>query len=1019
MRRDIIRKLTNVLPDMIKEVATFLKSNFNSTGPKAILSATGTVGLVIKLFGSSMIESYFKNLSKKKLDDYGSATYLAAGFLQAETSLKSIDDQIDNIHSADEAFDALEKAVAGKTFDFDDSEILVVFQPKYHPAVLFVKNSYIKILQGLGIQEQVVNQFIKNFNQNIANQVKKAFGEDWDAHQSDIGELRLSELETDFLWEMKELGKIGFKENENLKYETTFARWMPVEEFREMDDIDLGETKTEEQEIKLEPAERLIEDYFNYQPNNNINKILFILGDFGKGKSVFFKHYASELAKEYLTTGEGRFPIYFNLRNFKKYSSDYKLGVVADFLETDYGICLDDAYFSSKNFIFLIDSLDESGDLTQSSIDKVISSVKAIQGLNKTKFRTNRMVISSRPFDGGLYSNLKNHHPHIIKNGYGRDVEYFISLYGFTKVQFNNWMIDSLVNYPDFQTLEASSLTKKIQESLVEMKFVDVYNELLANGTLSRSELRRPIFAYMIFKLLVNNIDFFKVGKIGVYLSFINLLTKEAKYIEGDSMVDLNKEFEFRNLLHSIAALSMYEWQITKKLEVKKSDICRVLEGEMTSETDEQILERYKNKGVLEIEFLSHSYFGENNNVLHIQHKSFLEILLAEYYLKVFIKYSLDEDFDVAQARIRLSIGQPTAQTIQFLVEMLRLLRTSASDEINEKVIQKRKLLFPLMASMATNRNNNLFSHSIFYEWYKKYKIHPNNTEYPAESLENWFFTKEKIDKIIDMARAIVESDSEYLMVKGKAHTALFNKEIFELQNGKFQTSPANIDKWLALLTGNILCNNEKSLSFFNASISNYDSLFQMIRNWNFYSITDSSPFWAKSLFKGIEMSNNDEDYNFSFANLSGINFSHSNFKNINISSSKLVGCVFENVKFENVDLSFSDLTNSKFKAIKKIEGPFDLGFSLLSPEVFIPPQMAKKFFDSDFMGNQKSYIPESGFSTINQLFDTLEGILEYGINNDFLSKDECTTWFQFETMHLEGLFERKISQLDKKTAIL
>ncbi|MFN8258652.1 MAG: pentapeptide repeat-containing protein [Bacteroidales bacterium] len=1012
MRRDIIRKLTNVLPDMIKEVASFLKSNFNSAGPKAILSATGTVGLVIRLFGSSIIENYFKNLSKKKLEDYGSATYMAAAFLQAESSLNMVAEKIDNAHSVEDSFEKLQKALSKKTMDFEDTEILVVFQPKYHPAVLFVKNSYTKILQGLGVDDSIIDQFLKNFNQNIATQVRKTFGEDWEEHQQEIGDLRLSELETDFLWSMKDLGKIGFKENEDLKYETTYAKWVPVEDFREVDDIDLGEAKTEEQEAKLEPADRLIDDYFNFQPNNNINKILFVLGDFGKGKSVFLKHYASTLAKEYLTTGEGRFPVYFNLRNFKKYYSEYKLGIIADYLETDFGISVEDPYFNSKNFVFLIDSLDESGDLTQVSIDKVITSVKAIQGINKTKFRTNRLIISSRPFDGGLYSHLKSHHPHIIKNGFGRDVEYFISLYGFTKVQFNNWMIDSLVNYPDFQNLKASSLTKKIQDALIGMKFIDIYNELQANGTVSRSELRRPIFAYMILKLLVNNIDFFKVGKIGVYLSFINLLTKEAKYIDGESLVDLNKEFEFRNLLHSIAALSMHEWQVTKKFEVRKADICRVLEGAMTSESDDQILERYKNKGVLEIEFLSHSYFGENNNVLHIQHKSFLEILLAEYYLKVFIRYALDEDFDVEQARIKLQLGQPSAQTIQFLVEMLRLLRTSASDELNEKIIQKRKLLFPLMASLATNKNNNLFSHPIYYEWYKKSKIQPNHTDYPAESIENWFFTKDKIDRIIDLARAIVESSPEMLMIKGKSHTALFDNEIYELNNGSLQGTPVNIDKWLALLVGNILHNNEKNLDFFNSTIKKSECLFEMIRHWNFYSITDSSPFWAKSLFKGLDMSRFDEDYNFSFANLSGINFSHSYFKNINISSSKLIGCVFENVHFENVDLSFSDLTNSKFKSVVRIDGFLDLGFSLLSPEVFLPPQLAKKFYNSDFMGNQKSYIPESGFSTINQLFETLEGILEYGIKNGIISRDECATWFQFETMHLESLFERKISQL-------
>jgi hypothetical protein len=319
------------------------------------------------------------------------------------------------------------------------------------------------------------------------------------------------------------------------------------------------------------------------------------------------------------------------------------------------------------------------------------------------------------------------------------------------------------------------------------------------------------------------------------------------------------------------------------------------------------------------------------------------------------------------------------------------------------------------MASLSTNKHNNLFSHSIFYEWYKKFKIQANIPEYPESSIREWFFTQDKIDKIINLARSIVESSPEYIMVKGKSHTSLFNKELFEIQNEKLQRSAVNLDKWLALLVGNILYNDEKKNIYFNSTLNEYEPIFDMIRNWNFYSITDSSPFWAKSLFKGINMTMNDEEYNFSFANVSGINFSHSYFKNINLSSSKLVGCVFEDVKFENVDFSFSDLTNSKFKSIVKIEGAFDLGFAVLSPEVFLPPQLAKKYYDSGFMGNQKSFIPESGFSNINQLFETLEGILEHGINIGLYSKDECATWFQFETMHLETLFERKLSLLEKK----
>jgi len=1012
MQKTTIQRLSKKFPDAIKNISSHLKSNFSATGQKALMNTTGTVGLIIKLFGHSVIENYYERQYKQKLDDYGTPTYMVSGFEQAEDSLEYISEKFVNDDSIEDAFEILEKVIEEEINEIEESDIVVVFQPKYHPAILFVKERYIKILSKLKVGDDIINDFIKHFNRNIANKVKKIFGDSYEAHLIDISDLRFSEIETDFLWDMKNLGKIGFKESESLKYETTFAKWKPVDEYRDIDDIDLGETKTNEEESKLEPAERLIEDYFNFQPQNNINKILFVLGDFGKGKSVFLKHYAAKLAKEYLQTGEGLFPIYFNLRNFKNYSNKYQLGVIADYLETDYGIKIDSPKYIEKNFVFLIDSLDESGDLSKTSIDKVIASVKQIQNIDKTKYRQNRTIITSRPFEGGLFNQLKQHNPHIIKNGFNRNVEYFISLYGFTKLQFNNWIIDTLINYPDFLKIKATGLAKTIQKNIENIKYIDVYDELLSNGTLSRSELRRPIFAYMIFKLFVNNIDFYKVGKIGVYLSFINLLTKEAKYINDSLPIDLHKEFEFRNILHAISSLSMYEWQNGKKWKLKKADICRVLDGQLTNETDEEILKRYKNQGVLEIEFLSHSYFGENNNILHFQHQSFAEILLAEYYLKVFIKYAIDEDFDVEKARTKLMIGTPTGQTIQFLVEMLRLLRQSATDNVNDKIIQKRRLLFPLIASLATKKHNHLFCYDIYYEWYKKVNIPINTTDYPIENLENWFFTQEKIDRIINLATEIIESKLNYLQVKGKSLTALYDKEIYAIQKTKYRKIVPDTDKWLAFLVGNILYNKESHEKYFCSNIENYDNLFEMVRNWNFHSISDSAPFWAKHLFKGINMNDNYEEYNLSHINLQGINFSHSNFKLINISSSKLNGCIFNDVRFEDVDFSFSDFTNAYFFNIRNITGTFDIGFTILGQEIFLPPQLAIKFYDTGFMGSQLSFIPESGFTSVENIFDTLHGILKYGVENQMFSKDECITWFKFENEHLEQQFKKKLSRL-------
>ena len=165
-----------------------------------------------------------------------------------------------------------------------------------------------------------------------------------------------------------------------------------------------------------------------------------------------------------------------------------------------------------------------------------------------------------------------------------------------------------------------------------------------------------------------------------------------------------------------------------------------------------------KNKNVNEIEFLSHSYFGENDNKLHFQHQSFAEILLAEYYLKVFIKYALDKDFNIEEARAKLLLGFPTEQTIRFLIDLLKLLKDSTVSPVTSDTIEKRKLLFPLLATLATEKNNNLFCNNLYYEWFNKHPINSNETTYPRELINNWCFDNSKIDKILLLCKEILKA---------------------------------------------------------------------------------------------------------------------------------------------------------------------------------------------------------------------------------------------------------------------
>jgi len=1012
MKKERVKQIIKTIPDIFKNVLQYTKDNFDKQGEETFKKATGTIGVLVNLFGKPLIDKYFDKQREKKLENFGLQTYLKAALLQAGKSLEVIKGDLEKEVEPNVFFKILNDSLEGQVKEFNESDVLLIFQPRYHPAVLFVKDNYIKVLREISTSTADIKAFQKHFNENIETQIETEFGDDYEKHKKDTEGYRLKENETHFLWDMKELGRIGFRESENLKYEETFAQWEKVSQIRETS----SELSEEDEDKELQSIEKLIEEYFSNEPDNHLEKILFVIADFGKGKSVFLRHYAAELAKKYLETGGGDFPVYFNLRNFSNYSSEPRLGVISDYLETKYSIKIDNDYFKNKKYIFLIDSLDESGELTRSSIDKVISSIKSIQGIDKSKYRTNRIIITSRPFDEGLSHHLKSHKPHIIKNKEGRDIEYFISIYGFTKKQLNDWLYETLKMEKDLVKITATGFAQKMIEATKNQKKVDIHYELIKNKTLSRSELRRPIFAYMIYQLILNNVDFSTLGKIGVYLSFLNLLTKDAKHIEDTNYrINLKKEFEFRNLLHATASLWMYERQQGKQGALKKADICRVLDGKKTTETDSQVLERYKNQGVIEIQFLSHSYFGENDNVLYFQHQSFAEILLAEYYLKVFIKYALDKEFDVEEARTKLILGEPTEQTIQFLKEMLRMLRETAIEDITPDVIEKRRLLFPLMASLATQKNNKLFCHDIFYGWFKRYKIPENQSEYPNKSLEDWCIGREEIDKIIHLAKEILESKTNYLMTISDAKTTLFNKEALAIRNNKLNNFPLDMDRWLALLVGNELFNDEKYEKFFNGKIKNPKYLFDLIRNWN-YTFNDSAPSWGLNLFRGIDMRENEDRIDFSFSNLCRIDFSYSYFKYFSATFSNLNLCLFNNTCFIDCNLEFSFFNGTNFSQIKLIEGYLNIELGNIQG-ILIPTRLCEELncgrnLYKNF-GSRASILGDLNIS-IERAFTTLKGLLIYVIHHKSVTVNEIKTWFQFESEEVKEKFFQKIDALKK-----
>ncbi|PJE39863.1 MAG: hypothetical protein CUR32_11415 [Flavobacterium sp.] len=1018
MNKNTFETTVKLIPDFIKNAAGYLKDNFDKNGQDLIENTNGTAALLIKLFAKPLIDNYFESKKEIKLKDFGFHCYLQAAIVQASKSLELIENEIENVYSHKHVFEVVKKTMEYELENIDSKEVILIFQPKYHPAVVYVKNQYERILNEFRLSYSDTNIFLKHFNENIEGTIASIFADDYEEHLAEIESILFKESESALLFDTIQNGKIGFKPNEDLLYQPALARWNSVSSFRDPEDEDENEEEINQKESELKNVESLVEEYFAGTPENHLDKILFIVADFGKGKSVFMRQYASDLAKNYTKSGEGYFPIYFNLRNFSNYSSETTLGVISDFLQNEYGIKIDDEYFRNKKYVFLVDSLDESGELNRKSIDKVINSIKKIQNIDKTKYRTNRIIVTSRPFDEGFINHLSDHKPYTIKNKENRDIPQYINIYGFTKNQFNQWLIETVKSNSDFKRLETTGFGKKILEAIENQEEIDIYNTLLNNKTLSQSELRRPIFAYMIYQLLIHNIDFLSIGKIGVYLSFLNLLTKEAKHInDATYKVNLREELEFRNVLHATTSLWMYERQRGRQGMLKKADICRVLEGKKISDFDNEVIEKYKERGFTEIQFLSHSYFGENDNILHFQHQSFAEILLAEYYLKIFIKFSLDEDADIDEARVRLSIGEPTEQSLSFFKEILTLLLETSQKSNNESVIEKRKLLFPMLASMSIRKNNRLFCNFTHFSWYSKFDLEENQTEYPKSALEKWCFDEKEIEKIIFFSSKILNSKTCFQTIQGNPHSALYDFEVFEIHNYT-PSSTISMDKWLALIVGNTLYNNfkdQKNIKLFNTDYKiNFNFLFDMLKNWN-YASSYALPFWARELFKGLDMTDNEVILDLSHVNFDEVDFSYSTFKNIrswgaNWSRTKLEYCSFENVNFITSLFLNTSITN-----IKSLEN-----FEMINcPVTTNGLVLLDAFKTTNFKEPTFRTIPQEVVariplyeSKIEEYWPSLEGFIYYGLKEKFFTKAKLKLFFRFDSQESKKIFYKRIEEI-------
>jgi hypothetical protein len=933
---------------------------------------------------------------------------MKAAISQGQSSLEYITKDYDLKFANEDIIEKLEEIFNKEIEKSKVTFEILKFKPKEHPVVKSVIRVYKEVFSIFYEDDDVFMKFKVHYNDNIEDSIRKEFGNFYEEHIQEVEKNWFKDNELKLLEDTINLSRIGFAEHENIEYETTYAKWSQITEY--------NKKVYETDESEYSPIQELIDEYF---PKNEISldKILFIISDFGKGKSVFLRHYASELAKKYLKNREGKIPVYINLREYSNYKDDTIYGVIGNYLANKYRIDIGVDYYKFKEYVFLLDGLDESGELNPEHINKVIERVRKIRMLDQISCRKNQIIIASRPINDGLKIHLESYNPkRYIEEG-KNPTSMYITLLGFKMEQVNTYLRKNLMKYTTGNTELTTEAKRTVDEIIVGE--TNCAKKLIDKRLISQDELRRPIFSYMIVYLLTNNIDIYNYGQIGIYISFINLLTKEAKFVNDQCVsVNLKMEYGYRNILHAVSALWMNDKSLNKQGHMNKADICRVIKGKNIDADDKVVLEQ--NDTVNNVKFLSHSYFGENENTIHFQHQSFAELLVAEYYLKAIIKFSLDTNSDIEELALRLSIGDPTDQTMIFLIDLLALLKESSTNSSEVELLRKRRILAPLISSLGISNFNNMYSYDIDYRWNKKYLEEDNIRELSENALRDWPIKETEIDKITDTMYKLFECESTFLFARGNLMSSLFNNEVINVK--KFtRNSNLCIEKWCALLVGNILYNNVVEKKFFNSKI-HYKKLFSLLEI-RLMTHNGSTPTWAQGLFNGIVANGNstndiyEQDIFILYCedirnmDLSNLDFSYSVFSNIAFEWCQFTYTNFKNVEFKDCAFFNCYCANTKFNNIKTDN--LLLHSCLCLSDVTVPIGICKvlthgkKLFSTDF--KEITYLNGIAYSDIEvelgkgRISDTLIYLIKHVQEQYLIKTDEIMGWFEFDENNIFG----------------
>jgi hypothetical protein len=353
------------------------------------------------------------------------------------------------------------------------------------------------------------------------------------------------------------------------------------------------------------PQKELL-DYIDHWITESIPKHLVLLGDYGMGKTSFFKHYAAHLAQEALSNKTiHRFPVLISLTNTSPIHGGLDK-LIESFVATHLGVdyALFEKLVQKGKILFLLDSFDEMGYI--GTHERQFEQFNQIWQLATTN---NKILISGRPSYFPNQVQLKQN-LNIPRKG-----------------------AEAIQTKPYTEVIKLENLTQTdISKylSIYYLKDASKYYDWLVQNKSLLSLCRRPsmmhIIREMMPQLYQKENDFSANEVMSLYIDYW-IDRQETKEISSAFLHHEDKKQPFLKEFYTELSASFYLADQSKE---KSEIIINKLHIFLDTRQEYQFLKNPKNIEGLEREILS-AYFLEidPDDTYKFVHKSFFEFFVA------------------------------------------------------------------------------------------------------------------------------------------------------------------------------------------------------------------------------------------------------------------------------------------------------------------------------------------------------------------------------------------------------